>query len=214
MTEPTFSPPPPATASEGRTRRYALIAVAVAVIFAVWGIASRLIARNALEHEAASAAIVTVATTHPLQGPAADDLVLPGTVQAFYEAPIYARTSGYLRELEDRHRHHRDEGPAAGRDRRPGGRPGAAPGAGRPRHRPGELRARPHHQRALAGTARHAVGIAAGRRPARRRCRSQGRRAPVRRRQPRPPASSSSLSSACWHPSTAWSPSATPTSAR
>jgi len=98
MTEPTFSPPPPATASEGRTRRYALIAVAVAVIFAVWGIASRLIARNALEHEAASAAIVTVATTHPLQGPAADDLVLPGTVQAFYEAPIYARTSGYLRD--------------------------------------------------------------------------------------------------------------------
>ena len=98
MTEPTFSPPPPATASEGRTRRYALIAVAVAVIFAVWGIASRLIARNALEHEAASAAIVTVATTHPLQGPAADELVLPGTVQAFYEAPIYARTSGYLRE--------------------------------------------------------------------------------------------------------------------
>ena len=98
MTDPPLSPPPPATASADRTRRYALIAVGAAVVFAVWGIASRLIARNALEHEAASAAIATVATTRPLQGPAADALVLPGTVQAFYEAPIYARTSGYLRE--------------------------------------------------------------------------------------------------------------------
>ncbi|MBV8497341.1 MAG: efflux RND transporter periplasmic adaptor subunit [Gammaproteobacteria bacterium] len=78
-------------------RRYALIALGVAVLLAVWGIASRLIARNALEHEAASAAIPTVATVRPQHGPAANTLVLPGTVQAFYEAPIYARTNGYLK---------------------------------------------------------------------------------------------------------------------
>jgi RND family efflux transporter MFP subunit len=102
-----LSPQPPsgsAPTSEARTKRYALIAVAVAVavavILAVWGIASRLIARNALEHEAASAAVPTVATTKPLQGPASDVLVLPGTVQAYYEAPIYARTSGYLKAWE------------------------------------------------------------------------------------------------------------------
>jgi len=97
MTDP-LSPSPPATPVQGRTRRYVLIAGGIAVILAVWGIASRLIARNSLEHQAASAAIVTVATTRPLQGPASDQLVLPGTVQAFYEAPIYARTSGYLKE--------------------------------------------------------------------------------------------------------------------
>ena len=80
-----------------RIRRYVLIAVAVAVVLAAWGIVSRLYARIALERAAADAAIFTVATTHPSRGPGSDLLVLPGTVQAFYEAPIYARTSGYLR---------------------------------------------------------------------------------------------------------------------
>src|SRR5579864_4202129 len=80
-----------------RIRRYVLIAVGVAVVLAAWGIVSRLYARIALERAAAGAAIFTVATTHPSRGPGSDLLVLPGTVQAFYEAPIYARTSGYLR---------------------------------------------------------------------------------------------------------------------
>ncbi|HEX8783278.1 MAG TPA: efflux RND transporter periplasmic adaptor subunit, partial [Steroidobacteraceae bacterium] len=39
----------------------------------------------------------TVITAKPHQGPAADALVLPGSVQAYYEAPIYARTAGYLK---------------------------------------------------------------------------------------------------------------------
>lgn len=80
-----------------RTRRYLLIAVVVALVLAVWGIVSRLSARNALEKQAASAAVPTVVTIHPKQGPATSKLVLPGSVTAYYEAPIYARTSGYLR---------------------------------------------------------------------------------------------------------------------
>ena len=80
-----------------RIRRYVLIAAGVAVLLAAWGILSRLYARIALERAAAGAAVFTVATTHPSRGPGTDLLVLPGTVQAFYEAPIYARTSGYLR---------------------------------------------------------------------------------------------------------------------
>ncbi|HEV2284692.1 MAG TPA: efflux RND transporter periplasmic adaptor subunit [Steroidobacteraceae bacterium] len=87
----------PSSARDPRVRRYATIAVAVAVALAAWGILSRLYARIALEHAAAAAAVFTVATVHPSSGPASDLLVLPGTVQAFYEAPIYARTSGYLR---------------------------------------------------------------------------------------------------------------------
>ena len=78
-------------------RRYLWVAIAFVLLLAVWGILSRLIARNALAREAHEAAIPTVITTRPHQGPAADTLVLPGSVQAYYEAPIYARTSGYLK---------------------------------------------------------------------------------------------------------------------
>jgi RND family efflux transporter MFP subunit len=79
------------------TRRYVLIAVALALVLAVWGILSRLSARNALERAAAQAAIPTVATTKPVAGPASERLVLPGNVQSYFEAPIYARTNGYLK---------------------------------------------------------------------------------------------------------------------
>ena len=89
--------PAPAPAHDPRVRRYVTIAVGVALVLAAWGILSRLYARIALEHAASDAAIFTVETTHPRRGPATDLLVLPGSVQAFYEAPIYARTSGYLR---------------------------------------------------------------------------------------------------------------------
>ena len=78
-------------------RRYLWAAIALVVLLAVWGILSRLLARSALAREAHEAAIPTVITARPHQGPAADTLVLPGSVQAYYEAPIYARTSGYLK---------------------------------------------------------------------------------------------------------------------
>ena len=42
-------------------------------------------------------AIPTVAVITPRPGAAAERLVLPGTVQAWYEAPIYARVNGYLK---------------------------------------------------------------------------------------------------------------------
>ena len=89
--------PPASHGRDPRIRRYVLIAVGVAVVLAAWGILSRLYARVVLERAAADAAIFTVATIHPSRGPGSDLLVLPGSVQAFYEAPIYARTSGYLR---------------------------------------------------------------------------------------------------------------------
>jgi RND family efflux transporter MFP subunit len=80
-----------------RTRRYLLIALCVALVLAIWGIVSRVQARRALERQSVQAAIPTVTTTHAKPGPPADALVLPGSVYAYYEAPIYARTSGYLK---------------------------------------------------------------------------------------------------------------------
>jgi RND family efflux transporter MFP subunit len=90
------SPAHPA-ATPLQRRHYVWILLALALLLAVWGIVSRLSARNALEREAASAAIPTVTTLHAQKGPASSSIVLPGSVQAYYEAPIYARTNGYLR---------------------------------------------------------------------------------------------------------------------
>ena len=88
---------PAAAAAGPRTRRYVYIFIGIALIFAVWGIVTRLSARTALEKQASEAAVLTVTTGKPKRGPGSDSLVLPGSVQAFYEAPIYARTNGYVK---------------------------------------------------------------------------------------------------------------------
>jgi RND family efflux transporter MFP subunit len=81
-----------------KIHRYALILLAVALVLGAWGVISRVLARNALERETAQAAVLTVITVTPNRSPLGEELVLPGVVQAYIEAPIYARTSGYLKE--------------------------------------------------------------------------------------------------------------------
>jgi RND family efflux transporter MFP subunit len=78
-------------------RRVAWALAILAVILGVWGEASRVLARNKLGKETADAAIPTVATVIAKASDTGEDLVLPGSVQAYIEAPIYARTSGYLK---------------------------------------------------------------------------------------------------------------------
>lgn len=80
-----------------RIVRYAWIALVVAFVLAAWGVISRVRARSALSKETAGLAIPNVTTLKPSRSPPAEELVLPGNVQAFIEAPIYARTSGYLK---------------------------------------------------------------------------------------------------------------------
>jgi RND family efflux transporter MFP subunit len=79
-------------------RRYSLILLIVALILAVWGEVSRVRARASLNKESAEAAIPTVITVTPNRTSLGEELVLPGSVQAYTEAPIYARTSGYLKD--------------------------------------------------------------------------------------------------------------------
>ncbi len=81
-----------------KVHRYGLILLIVALCLALWGEVSRILARSALAKETAEAAIPTVLTTTPNRTTLGEELVLPGTVQAYVEAPIYARTSGYLKE--------------------------------------------------------------------------------------------------------------------
>ena len=80
-----------------KIRRYALIALIVALGLGIWGEVSRVLARSALGRETAESAMPTVATVTAERSTLGEDLVLPGAVQAYIEAPIYARTSGYLK---------------------------------------------------------------------------------------------------------------------
>jgi RND family efflux transporter MFP subunit len=80
-----------------RIRRYALVLLVVALGLGAWGEISRVMARNALGRETARDALPSVITTTAGHSEVGEDLVLPGTTQAFVEAPIYARTSGYLK---------------------------------------------------------------------------------------------------------------------
>lgn len=81
----------------GHARLYLLAGVLIGVALLAWTLVSRGKARAALAQQTVAMATQTVATIKPQRGPADEELVLPGTVQAYYAAPIYARTSGYLK---------------------------------------------------------------------------------------------------------------------
>jgi RND family efflux transporter MFP subunit len=66
-------------------------------VLAIWGITSRLVSRAQLRKRTAADAVLTVETAKPKLSSDGDQVVLPGTVQGYVEAQIYARTSGYLR---------------------------------------------------------------------------------------------------------------------
>jgi RND family efflux transporter MFP subunit len=77
---------------------YLLLLLAIAVLLAVWGEIDRVMVRAALGRDTARSAETTVVTVTPTRSAIGEALVLPGTVQAFVEAPIYARTNGYLKK--------------------------------------------------------------------------------------------------------------------
>ena len=53
---------------------------------------------QALAKETEELSIPTVAVIHPSEETGVEDLVLPGTLQAYVESPIYARTNGYVKK--------------------------------------------------------------------------------------------------------------------
>jgi RND family efflux transporter MFP subunit len=75
----------------------AVLAFVIAVAIVVSGILPRINARAALDKETAEMAIPTVSVVHPKRGAPAQEVVLPANVQAYIDAPIYARTNGYLK---------------------------------------------------------------------------------------------------------------------
>ena len=76
----------------------AVIACTGFAIFIYSGIRSRTEAEKRLAQNVRSSLIPMVTVIHPKGGAAAQEIELPGNTQAFTEAPIYARTSGYLKQ--------------------------------------------------------------------------------------------------------------------
>ncbi|HEY4045040.1 MAG TPA: efflux RND transporter periplasmic adaptor subunit [Rhodopila sp.] len=75
-----------------------LIAVLIgAVALAVSGIWSRKQSEAKLSQWTKAQAIPTVAVVTPKRGAKDQELILPGDIEAYYEAPIYARVPGYLK---------------------------------------------------------------------------------------------------------------------
>lgn len=62
-----------------------------------WRLFSTVQAKATLREDTLAAAKPTVLISSPSKGEGTENLVLPGTVQAWAEAPIHARTSGYLK---------------------------------------------------------------------------------------------------------------------
>jgi RND family efflux transporter MFP subunit len=71
----------------------AVFALASQIYF---GIRTRVEAETKLQDTTEQSAILAVDVTRPQSGTPTQEVVLPGSTQAFVDSPIYARTSGYL----------------------------------------------------------------------------------------------------------------------
>ncbi len=75
----------------------ALLAFVIVAGIVISGIVPRKRAEADLVKETEQMAVPTVSTVRPRASAPVDEVVLPANVQAYIDAPIYARTNGYLR---------------------------------------------------------------------------------------------------------------------
>jgi RND family efflux transporter MFP subunit len=74
-----------------------IVAGIVGALF-VWGVYSRVKARENLTISTQQLAVASVSIVHPKPAAPADEIILPGSIQPFISSPIYARTDGYLKK--------------------------------------------------------------------------------------------------------------------
>ena len=77
---------------------FLIVAIVVVILVVIAGVVPRLRAKAALKKETDKSAVPVVDVIQPKQGAPHQEIVLPGNIQAFTDAPIYARTNGYLRK--------------------------------------------------------------------------------------------------------------------
>jgi RND family efflux transporter MFP subunit len=87
-----------AAAKVSRLFVFVILGVIGLVITGAFTLVQRHTQYQALANETESRAIPVVAVTHPAAEASQEDLALPGTMQAYVESPIYARTNGYLKK--------------------------------------------------------------------------------------------------------------------
>ncbi|WBO20789.1 efflux RND transporter periplasmic adaptor subunit [Sphingomonas abietis] len=77
-------------------KKIGVIAVIVAVLVVAWGLFSRHRSESQLSSWTDDQSIPSVSVVTPSATGGGNSLVLPGNVQAFNSAPLYARTNGYV----------------------------------------------------------------------------------------------------------------------
>ncbi len=75
---------------------YFLAGLAALAFFIFKGIGARVSAETKLVQDTKTSNVVDVAVVHPKMVGGAQEVILPGNTQPFVDAPIYARTNGYL----------------------------------------------------------------------------------------------------------------------
>jgi RND family efflux transporter MFP subunit len=88
----------PAKRQPRKPRLLSVSAVALVMAVAVEGIWHRQSQEKAVAAWTDAAAIPTVDVVHPSKGTPEQQVVLPGEIHAWYQAPIYARVNGYLKD--------------------------------------------------------------------------------------------------------------------
>ena len=94
---PQITPPPKLAAAPPR-RALFFVGLIVVVLLVAGAIAliTRMHSSRVLADTTVQNAVPSVAVVHPTEEKPDEELVLPGTLQAYVESPIYARTNGYL----------------------------------------------------------------------------------------------------------------------
>jgi RND family efflux transporter MFP subunit len=92
---PEQSPEQPSNPKKGWM--IAVLAFAVVAVVVISGIVPRVRARNTLRAETNQLAVPAVIVAQPKKAAPGQEVILPANVQAFRDAPIYARTNGYLK---------------------------------------------------------------------------------------------------------------------
>ncbi len=94
---PQITPPP--KLPPAKPRRALFLVALVLIVLVLAGLGSMLLRMHddhVLADETQQNSVPIVAVVHPTAEKPNEELVLPGTLQAFVESPIYARTNGYL----------------------------------------------------------------------------------------------------------------------
>jgi RND family efflux transporter MFP subunit len=93
---PTQEPPEEPKLTPGTWIGMVVVAAIIAAVV-IFGLLARRGSERTLQKETAVSAIPSVNVIYPAPSTLSSEIALPGNTQAFIDAPIYSRTSGYLK---------------------------------------------------------------------------------------------------------------------